>query len=478
MSNPINTFIKQVLLEGKVQDLEKKYVLNTDLDNIPPNDSSEWSTKLNKHEFNKLVAADPSPTKKYLEWMIKQAIELGTNDVIPTVEYFHKNIHKFKNKDINSYKTVKELEDKVKEIEAKNATTIESSGKFAKLLDDENILLVRPDDKQSVMKYGANTKWCITMRDANYYEEYVAANVVFYFIINKIIPSNDPMYKIAIAIQRGVDNSIIGTQYFDAEDDELDGEPSEESIEEFGLDGHLVMKAIKIAHDDAPSRPKALVARLKSGEKVEDNELISYWMTTFNEKERNNTEPLSNNQRMKMLAKIPVEQQKVLIKVDKYVEYLNSIGAYVLSINGTSVGSTSSYAQRQFLNFIRIEDKKKFITTKIGNSGGFEEFDIRASDGETDILEGVDLDRNVIHNKFETEKGTYVGFGKHQFKRKSDDSILEKLSVKRTADGMLEIEFFDVNNTKIFKVIGKLRIDGDGYKDIKTGEMYMHLNHS
>jgi len=66
----LSVFIRKVLIEGKVQDLEKKYVINDDDDD----DTIDYENKLLKYSFNQLVNADPSPTKKYLEWMIKQRL--------------------------------------------------------------------------------------------------------------------------------------------------------------------------------------------------------------------------------------------------------------------------------------------------------------------------------------------------------------------------------------------------------------------
>lgn len=60
----LDLFVKQVLTEGRVDDLRKKY----GFDRIEGLEDVE-------DDFDRLINLDPSPTKKYLEWMVKQYID-------------------------------------------------------------------------------------------------------------------------------------------------------------------------------------------------------------------------------------------------------------------------------------------------------------------------------------------------------------------------------------------------------------------
>ena len=134
---------------------------------------------------------DPSPTKKYFNWMSKIFIELDQkdlpieiNDLVLMINYFDKNQHKFEKKDIYQYtydEFVKKYEESITKITKKE---LELSG-VEKLYEDDKYLLVRPKNKEASCKYGANTKWCIASNTNNYFENYSSGNL-FFFVIDKL----------------------------------------------------------------------------------------------------------------------------------------------------------------------------------------------------------------------------------------------------------------------------------------------------
>ena len=105
-------------------------------------------------------------------------------------------------------------------------------------------------NKDASVTYGAGTKWCITMRDADYFEEYSNDNVVFYFLINKNLDQKNSLSKLAFAIQRDEKNKILKTEIFDAEDKQI---TIPNGLEKF----------LKISEQDAPKRPMGLMSKLK-----------------------------------------------------------------------------------------------------------------------------------------------------------------------------------------------------------------------
>ncbi len=375
----IRSFIQHVLLEGKIQDLEKKYP-DVDVETLSNN--------------------DPSPTKKYLEWMCKRYAEAIKsrrianllNDMFPTIAFFHKNIHHFKNKDINSYKTVKELEDQVKEIGQKLALKDLSnvSGNAVKLFEDENFLFLRPDDKNAVMKYGAGTKWCITMKNATYYEDYTEEGVVFYFLIVK--PLNNYYHKIAWAVHRS-NREITDIEYFDAEDNPrkfshiddyvvaslVETNPELEPLTD--KLGTQINQFNEMASTDAPKRPLPMLKRLKSGERVPDDELLNHWNKTFNEEERFNDR--SNSKKITILGKIPYRQQKLIATVDRYAANKLNNGKHFLMLGGACYASDAArILNNLFTKFVREGDGKIFYTRMIPFGEQHIRYNAESEDGE------------------------------------------------------------------------------------------------
>jgi len=116
-------------------------------------------------------------------------------------------------------------------------------------------------NKDASVTYGAGTKWCITMRDADYFEEYSNNNVVFYFLINKNLDQKKSLSKLAFAIQRDEKNKILKTEIFDAKDKQI---KIPKGLEKF----------LKISEQDAPKRPMGLISKLKFN-LVSEEEVLS-----------------------------------------------------------------------------------------------------------------------------------------------------------------------------------------------------------
>ena len=241
-----------IRIAGKIEDLKSKYPENSDAID----------------EFSK---SDPSGKNKYVEWAVKQLIDGNViQDIIPTVELFDKNKSRLKNRDINQYKDLKDLESELKNLpqsKSKEKTDSKTSGS-TKLYEDDQFLFIRIDSKRACVEYGKGTKWCITMENASYYEEYTNDNVVFYFLINKKPSDNDTNStdKIAYSVQRGHDNEIIRIKMFDSADRVIEKNP-------YSVSG----KIDQIIQSDAPKVPMSNLFRLENRLMTEDEmiELIS-----------------------------------------------------------------------------------------------------------------------------------------------------------------------------------------------------------
>lgn len=124
---------------------------------------------------------------KYLMWIAKQ-LKAGHNesDISVTLRFFHENINRFIEKDIHEYKDLKELEDIVKNMGASKRQERQKKKEASeKIFEDEYSLVVRVDDKDAMVMYGSETKWCTTMVNQTYYEDYVCRGNDFYIIIRK-----------------------------------------------------------------------------------------------------------------------------------------------------------------------------------------------------------------------------------------------------------------------------------------------------
>lgn len=222
-----------IKLAGKIDDLKKKF----------PN-----------IEIDELAKNDPSGNHKYLLWMAQQR-EKGhkLEDIIPTVQLFHQKHKQLENKDIYSYKDLKDLESILKNLgESKTKQREISKSGGAVIYEDPEFLVIRPDTKESCIFYGKNTKWCITMSEANYYESYTQNNVIFYFILRKQ-QKQDGLDKIALAYQRGIKNEILQLDVFDEKDNQIQLPSELQNIE-------------KLCEQDAISRPKSVIAKIKDGD--------------------------------------------------------------------------------------------------------------------------------------------------------------------------------------------------------------------
>lgn len=158
---------------------------------------------------------DPSGDKrKYLLWIARQ-LSLGCNaiDIENTLKFFHDNPDKFKVKDIHKYKTLKDLEDLVKEfgMSSRQSKFKDKEG-GVKIYEDDNLMVIRVDDKPAMVLYGANTRWCTTMKDHHYYEDYVVQGHDFYIVIRK---KDNALASTKYAIVR---KGLLEFKVYDAQD--------------------------------------------------------------------------------------------------------------------------------------------------------------------------------------------------------------------------------------------------------------------
>lgn len=216
--------------------------------------------------FNMIVNGDPSPTKKYSEWMLKHfsPIPAEVEKLIDIVSRFDKNagrinhefirkgIDKFESKigmdiplkdidtilrsprDINSYAGIGILTAIMDEVDAKKTKREEKLLGAEKIYEDENFLVVLPKTPEGSCHYGSGTRWCVAARDSNQFNNYSRRGTLYYIIFkaNSVLDperKSKPVWqkrlpvfeKIARFIPNGLEYGAHG-EFYDTQDRHVD----------------------------------------------------------------------------------------------------------------------------------------------------------------------------------------------------------------------------------------------------------------
>ena len=188
--------IEQVLLvESRMGDAKKKF------------------GNLNMYDWQFLNILDPSDNHKYLMWLARQydkgvspaAFEDGTDieqeqfesDIKAPLVHFHRYPEKYKERDINQYKSVKDLSKAFQQAQLKVSKKELKRTGAKKVYDDDNSLVVVPTTHEASCFYGAGTKWCTAADSDTHFKSYSRKGALMY-ILNKDLPETDPLYKIAL----------------------------------------------------------------------------------------------------------------------------------------------------------------------------------------------------------------------------------------------------------------------------------------
>ena len=218
--------IEKLLLEGRVENIKKKYP------------EPMWS------EIDRLVEADPSGNNKFLEWLAKHmlprtikwfkdnasngnsywswtidqvpdvsqdirweenrslsrsmtSVNSSTlNNLVDDLEHFLKNPSKYEIKDINQFNSIESFQDAADTAKQKLSRKEMKETGVDKVFEDDRFILLMPKTHKASCRYGARTRWCVTMRDySGYFENYFGQGPIF-FLIDKSQParSYSPSY--------------------------------------------------------------------------------------------------------------------------------------------------------------------------------------------------------------------------------------------------------------------------------------------
>lgn len=262
--DPIMTIASHIIISGRKEDAIKKYP----------------GMEKNIEFFSK---KDPSKKLKYLDWQLsilesEQAPEQEIQDVTELFEKYGKNLE---NKDIYKYQPDKftELRDELFEMrdksdskrgKAKDKYQINEKCEYNIIYDSDKFNCLNIKNKAASVHYGQGTKWCVTMKNEKYFEQYDSNNNVFFFINTKGSDKENPLYKIACNCKRDKYNIIIEKFWWNS----LDNKISESKVNKYlGEEFDQIYQKID---QTASNYPKSELAKLSSNE-LSTNEMTQLY---------------------------------------------------------------------------------------------------------------------------------------------------------------------------------------------------------
>jgi hypothetical protein len=189
---------------SKVDDLRNKY------------------KSVSNSSFSKFADADSTPTKKYLDFMLKtwedrktEGPYRTTSSIIDAVNKFHNLIPYIENKDIYSkeyYGNFGKLIDVVEVAEVvREERNFNKEEHINVLLETDEFLLLQPKTHKGSIKYGSNTKWCTTAKNnESIFKNYTRDGFLGY-LIDKTETKTGDYKKIALYLEYnsgGINESV------------------------------------------------------------------------------------------------------------------------------------------------------------------------------------------------------------------------------------------------------------------------------
>jgi hypothetical protein len=157
--------------------------------------------KLSQEDLKKLAEADPTPQKKFVGWMAKiwVAEKPDFDDLRNTVEEYNVflNKGKAKTKDINAFKTFKDLHSEVDSINrsGEGISVRELESDYDVVIDNQDLYIASPHTHEASRKLGLSkfafrdceegkdSAWCTTYKAPDHFNDYYYTNnVTFYYL--------------------------------------------------------------------------------------------------------------------------------------------------------------------------------------------------------------------------------------------------------------------------------------------------------
>jgi hypothetical protein len=213
----IKSILRQ-LIASKVDDLKQQYVYRDTEEREP--ESATRKRKIPESIFNEIVNLDPTPQKKYLQWMLMRyteagRVDLGAFEVVTRFnDLVNKKLIKGEEADIFRYKTVETLYDFAKRFEDVKSHSEEKreikEGGADVAFENDRCVIYKIKSIEASRLYGAGTKWCTTEAKSSYYfNNYYFKNAISLYYI---LPKGEwaqKYGKVALAIEPGGQREIF-----------------------------------------------------------------------------------------------------------------------------------------------------------------------------------------------------------------------------------------------------------------------------
>ena len=188
---------------------------------------SKYST-VSTATFNKFVEADKTPTKKYLEYLLKSWISRSQNSSPNTTQGLIKLVLEFDqllpyitNKDIyaKEFTDISYLKLVIARAEeVKEEKTFVKEDHVSVLLENEEFLLLQPLTHRGSLRYGSQTKCCTASKnDPDVFRRYNRNGLLFYLIDKKETKTKN-YNKVAFYLAFNNDAITGGLQIYNSSD--------------------------------------------------------------------------------------------------------------------------------------------------------------------------------------------------------------------------------------------------------------------
>jgi hypothetical protein len=191
----------EIILESRVEDFKNKF-----------------GKKYSSEQLDRIIDSIP---QKFLSWVGKNFDSINFNENFPslksTLDRFEKISSNLPKTDLNDYVSLVELAESIKDYDERERRNFRKVEGGNVVYEDDRFFIVNPLTHESSCYYGKGTKWC-TAADSDYqFKQYNQDGKLFY-ILDKTLPTNDPLYKVALL--KKFDG---GMTFYDAVDETLKG---------------------------------------------------------------------------------------------------------------------------------------------------------------------------------------------------------------------------------------------------------------
>lgn len=250
------------------------------------------SGKLTSEELQQLIAIDPTKQKKYLGWMAKKWIDVGKTpsdltqlkQLIPTFDTFV-NKNKIDTKDINSFKSIKDLADKIDVIQStgEHISTSELEKDVETILSNKDLLIMSPHTHEASRKLGLthfafrkckggglDSAWCTTYKTSDHWDDYYyAQDVTFYYVK---VTSTELMEKLKELFPKRYDKLVVMAfavipmkkmviDAYDGKDKQIKKSDIKKIVDALGIEKYLV--ATRVGDERQQKYGRIILTKIK-----------------------------------------------------------------------------------------------------------------------------------------------------------------------------------------------------------------------